>query len=260
MVVPTSYSGLIRVTVKKIDSSLHLDAGPPPAHVCVVHLEVAWEPRFHPMFIETQPTSLVAQDDQKRNLDVPEGGQGRAFIRGGCATEVDVRLPAPPRTATALALLKGRLAVIGPSKMLNFTFDKLKQDDESRKQTQDGVTVTLTEVKATGEEDDRIWTLGVQVEYPEGGPQFESFQSTLVNNEVYLEKDKGETKERFKPNVGTDTNQLSDTKSLIHYRFRDLPDQKQRIGNIGDWKLVYQTPGRIVEVPIPFEFKDVPLP
>jgi hypothetical protein len=31
-------------------------------------------------------------------------------------------------------------------------------------------------------------------------------------------------------------------------------------GKISDWKLVYRTPGRIVEVPVPFEFKGLDLP
>ena len=43
----------------------------------------------------------------------------------------------------------------------------------------------------------------------------------------------------------------------VSYRFatsNGKPPEK------GDWRLVYRTPARIVELTVPFEFKKVPLP
>ena len=44
-------------------------------------------------------------------------------------------------------------------------------------------------------------------------------------------------------------------RAVIQYYF--TPPEKTRLA---DWALVYQTPGRIVEASVPFEFRDLPLP
>ena len=48
--------------------------------------------------------------------------------------------------------------------------------------------------------------------------------------------------------------------NLERDRFIDQADKNQVLGKISDWKLVYRTPGKMTEMPVPFEFKDVPLP
>ena len=40
----------------------------------------------------------------------------------------------------------------------------------------------------------------------------------------------------------------------------DEPSEGKAKKKPSDWKLVYRTPASVVEVPIAFEFKDVPLP
>ena len=44
------------------------------------------------------------------------------------------------------------------------------------------------------------------------------------------------------------------------YRWNDDADKKILPGKPADWKFEYTTPGPVIEVPIDFEFKDVPLP
>jgi hypothetical protein len=259
-VLPVSYSGLFRVTVKRIDLNHLLESD---TRTCVIYLEVAWEPRFQPLFMETRPDSLVVQDDKGRALETPEGGKGLAGVAKRLAADIQVRLPAPKRSAAHLGLFKGKLAAMGASKMLTFTFDKLAKVEkatEARKETQGGVTVHLRELRPEGQGDDQIWTIGFLLEYPADGPKFESFQSWLGNNEIYLEKEKNGIKQRFPPNLGEESGDQSENKALVRYRFGDEPEKNLVLGKISDWKLVYRTPGKISEVPIPFEFKDLPLP
>ena len=45
-------------------------------------------------------------------------------------------------------------------------------------------------------------------------------------------------------------------KAILQYAFAD-PKGK---GTAADWALVYRTPGRIVELTVPYSFKNVPLP
>lgn len=258
--LPVSYSGLFRVVVKEIHLHQYLDAD---THTCDLKLEVAWEPRFQPLFMETRPDSLIVQDDKGRAIDVPEEGGGPAAIGRPMVHTTTVRIPAPQRSAKQLGLFKGKLSVTGPSKMLTFTFDKLSKIEkaaDAKKETKQGVTVNLRELRSEGGGGDEVWTVGLLLEYPADGPKFESFQSWIVNNKIYLEKETAGIKQQLPPNLGYETDDQSDTKAIIRYRFGDEPDKKLTLGKFSDWKLVYTTPGRIAEVPVPFEFKDLPLP
>jgi hypothetical protein len=258
--LPVSYSGLFRIHIKRIDVIQSLDMD---AHICSIRMDIAWEPKFHALFMDPKPDPLVVQDDKGRALDAPDENKGLGAIGGRHAAEIEVRVNAPHRNAAQLALFKGRLAVLGPSKTLTFNFDKLSKIEkkaEARKETQDGVIVNIRELRPEGEGDDQIWTIGLLLEYPPDGPKFESFQSWIVNNEIYLEKEKDGIKQRFPCNFGLETDEQSENKALMRYRFGDQPEKKLLLGKISDWKLVYRTPGRIAAIPIPFEFKDLPLP
>lgn len=258
--LPVSYSGLFRVTIKGLHLHHVLDSD---AHYCEINLEVAWEPRFQPLLMETRPESLIVQDDKGRAIEIPEEGKGPAPIGRPLARTIDVRIPAPQRSAKQLGLFKGKLAVLGPTKMITFTFDKLSKIEkaaEAKKETKEGVTVNLRELRSEGGGGDEVWTVGLLLEYPPDGPKFESFQSWIVNNQIFLEREQAGIKQQFPPNLGYETDDQSDTKAIIRYRFGDEPDKKLILGKFSDWKLSYRTPGRIVEVPVPFEFKDVPLP
>ncbi len=260
-VVPVSYSGLFRVIVKRIDTIQVLNSD---THLCIIYLEIAWEPKFRPLFMETKPDSMVVQDDKKHDVEIPDEGKGMAAIGKRMSAELVVRITAPHRSAQQLSLFKGKLAVMGPSETVTFTFDNLKKIDkaaQARKQTQGGVNLILRELAPEGPlEDEPAWKIGLLLEYPSDGPKFESFQSWLVNNEMYLVKEKDGIKQQFPPNLGYETDDQTEDKAFIRYRFGDDPARNLKLGNISEWKLVYRTPGRISEVPIPFEFKDVPLP
>ncbi|HLJ94357.1 MAG TPA: hypothetical protein VKU02_14315 [Gemmataceae bacterium] len=259
-VMPVSYSGLFRVAIKGLHLHHLLDAD---AHYCDINLEVAWEPRFQPLLMETRPDSLTVQDDKGRDIEIPESGKGPAAIGRPIVKTIDLRIPAPQRSAKSFSLLKGKLAVMGPIKMLTFTFDqlsKIEKANEARKETKEGVTIHLRELRSEGGGGDEVWTVGLLLEYPPDGPKFESFQSWIINNQLFLEREQAGIKQRFPPNLGYETDDQSDTKAIIRYRFGDEPEKKLTLGKFSDWRLVYRTPGRIVEVPVPFEFKDVSLP
>lgn len=255
-----SHNGLFRVAIKELHLHHFLDSD---AHYCDIKLEVAWEPRLQPLFLQIRPDTLTVQDDKGRAIEIPEEGRGPIPVGRPLARTIDVRIPAPQRSAKQLGVFKGQLAVTGPTKMITVTFDKLSKIEkaaEARKETKDGVTVSLRELRSEGGGGDEIWTVGLLLEYPPEGPKFESFQSWLINNQIYLEKEQAGIRQQFPPNLGYETDDQSDTKAIIRYRFGDEPEKKLTLGKFSDWKLVYRTPGRIVELPVPFEFKDVPLP
>jgi hypothetical protein len=261
LALPVCQSGLFRLTVKRVDANYILETD---ARQCVLHLEVAWEPRFQPLLMQTRPADMVLHDDKGHDLPIQEdeerGGLGAVGQRAGA--DLRVTLPAPPRAAGHLSLFKGKLGAVGPTKMLTFTFDKLskiEKKEDARKETQDGVSVSLREFRAEEEGDEQIWTAGLLLEYPADGPKFESFQAWLVNNEIALEKEQDGVQQRV-PYINYETGDQTENKAIIRYRFGDDPDKNIKLGKFSDWRLVYRTPGRITELPIPFEFKDIPLP
>jgi hypothetical protein len=152
-------------------------------------------------------------------------------------------------------LLKGAISVIGPTKMIAFAFDKLGTSTGSkgaRSETKEGVTMTLRDFRV---EPDR-WTAVIALDYPPDAPDFESFESWLVNNEIYLQKNGSST--RIPANGGYEIDDQAGHRAVMTYRF--IEDEKVTLGKPEDWKLVYRTAGTIVKVPVRFEFKDLPLP
>lgn len=247
------YSGMFRIAFQRITNFLDFQT---EAHYCQVHLEIAWEPRFQPLFLQSKPESIVVHDDKGVGLTVPENGNNKAPLQGQLSTEVQMTFQAPRRSALKLGMLKGVYEVTGPVKMLDFVFDKLaKVDKRTPKeqipmQVKEGVSVKLREF--TTESD--LWTVGFLLEYPPDGPEFESFESWLVNNQIHLEDKQGK---RFPPG-GYEIDEESARRAVVTYRF--VEENGLVLGKPENWKLLYRTPGLIAKVPIQFEFKDLPLP
>jgi len=261
--LPVSYDGLFRVSLRRITAVHELETD---QRFCTANLEIAWEPRFRPLFLESKPQSLVVTDDAKTQLHVDELPGGKVPVSGKTATSLELQFPAPPRKAAKLGVLKGTMTLVGPSKMLDFQFDTLAKEKAAKdpKQTNDGVTVKIRRLDLAADH----WTIEVALGYPEDGPKFESFQSWVVNNECFLKRADGSGE--FPCNGGYSIDSLGSNKAVLSYHFVDGRLKKTENGKVvnvklvrgkpEEWKLVYRTPGPMAEVPVTFEFKDVSLP
>lgn len=262
--MPISYDGLFRIAIRRLDLTRIID---PEAHFCTATLEIAWEPRFQPFFIQVDPDALEVKDDKGNpltNLTDQQGAKGQSTVGRRNALELEVRVPAPKRTSSCFSSFKGAMSVIGPTKMLTFTFDKLgriEKRPEARRQTIEGVTVSLTKLLIEEEAGESLWTTEIVLDYPPDGPKFESFQSWIVNNEIRLERRNGNKTDVFdEANGGYETDDITDNRARLTYRFTDDVERKLILGKPEQWRLIYKTPGQIVELPVKFEFKDVSLP
>jgi hypothetical protein len=162
-----------------------------------------------------------------------------------------------PRPETKLSLVQGELALVGASRMLTFSFgslEELQKDGSKRTHTVDGVTVKLKRLQLA----DDLWTAEMALEYPPDGPKFESFQSWLGNNEIYLKRLNGDG--RLPNNAGYSLESSSSNRAVLSYHFKDDKTKGVKRGKPADWQLIYVTPGVISETVVPFSFKDVPLP
>jgi hypothetical protein len=248
-----SYHGPFRVTLQRKVLIDDLVAG---SRQLIVTLELAWEPRFRAYLLETTPKSIAVQDDAKHDVPAADDG-GKAAVEGKLATTVELRMPAPPRSVVRLGLLRGEFTITGAGEMLTFTFDtlaQLKDDAKAREQQQKGVAVRLGKPVLT----DDLWTVEAQLEYPRHGPKFESFQSWIGYNEMFLQDPAGER--RFPNTGGYSLESTSSNRAVIRYHFIDKRREKLVRGKPADWRVVYKTPGLLLEVPVPFSFTDVTLP
>ena len=252
--LPISYSGIFRLSVTHLTADRTLGAGD-QGHFLTLNLELAWEPRFRPLFLESKPDSFEIQDEKGVALKTLDEGSGRRPLAARMVTHIPIRTEAPKRSANKLNLFKGSINVLGPGQMLLFSFDKLSKLEKGKagpSQTQQGVTVTLRDFEIEGEKNDQRWTAGLVLEYPADSPDFESFEQWLVNNDAYLEKlDK--SKHTIKP--GGYESDVREHKAIVRYIFDD-----ENLGKPEEWKLVYRTPGQILRLPVNFEFKDLELP
>lgn len=251
---PISYDGRFRLCAKKITTSRNLEIGGEDGRGGSTNLtvEVAWDPELFPLYLETRPHGLRLTVDSKTQT-VADEGSALTPVDGRIAVEIDLHLPVLPRRVAAIRSLEGKLSMIGPSKMLTFTFETLdrlvqtKANDPERQLSQEGVTCRILDVKLLA----KRWTVQVALEYPRGLKQLDTNQSWVVNNEMALESPDG--KKRL-PSTHYVLKSTSARGAVLEYHFLDVRSKPS------EWRLRYRTPANLVEMPIRFAFKDIPLP
>jgi hypothetical protein len=256
---PICYDGRFRLSVKKVTANrdLELDESSPRRGSTNLTLEVAWDPELYPLYLETRPHGLRLVDDRNKVQTLPDEGSSLAPVDGRIAVGIDLTLPAFPRSVQQIRSLEGELSVIGPSKMLTFHFDGLDRiarasaNDPERIRTRENVTCRILRVTL----DRDRWSVRVALDYPAGLKQLDSNQSWVVNNEMALESSDGK-KRVANPDYVLES--ASPRQAILWYHFRN----KEVIARSkpSDWKLSYRTPASLIEAPIKFAFKDIPLP
>jgi hypothetical protein len=239
------YSGPFRIQFKEI--AIVKNFATTAAGTATAQFDVMWEPRLRPMLLSLKNEDLKIVDDQGKEVK-PQVGQeaNETGLRAGnCAAEVNLNLIAPERAAKVLSSMKVKGMVTVPAGMKTFKFPSLAATNVSQKQGD--ITVTLE----SAEVDEQTWKVALVVAYPEGGPAFESYRQGLFNNRLWLQKPDGS---RFEHNGGYNNTGSDEGKISFEYMFVDAP------GKPSDHMLVYESPAKVVSIPLEFEFKDVPLP
>jgi len=244
------YDGLFRVSIRRITALHDFDTG---GRDLTAFLEVVWEPQLMPIYFDTRPLHLKVEDSKGKSLSVKAQGSQLVPADSRLSMQVDVPLPVVPRGDDKLALLEGEFTVRAPSKMLSFALgnlDALARGKFPAVNREEGTTCTITSIKL----DRTRWTVDVDVLLPEGGPGFESFQTWTANNELYLVNTKARV--RLSP-TSSDLIDSTSRKARLSYTF---DGKGVAPGKPEDFTMIYRAPASIVELPIRFQFKNVPLP
>jgi hypothetical protein len=239
------YSGPFRVQFKQISAVRDFDTGTATSNA---QFELAWEPRLRPMLLAFKPDSVQATTDEGKAVPraVMDESDDVALRPENPAAEVNLNLVAPDRSAREFKTFKVKGEVTLPAGIKMFKFKSLEAKDDTIKEGDIAVTLESTTIE------EGIWRVNVTVAYPGGGgPAFESYRQGLFNNRLWLQKADGS---RFEHNGGFNNTGSDDGKLSFEYLFVDAP------GKLADYGLVYETPSKVVTIPLEFEFKKIPLP
>jgi hypothetical protein len=238
------YAGPFRVELKQLGLARDFQTGSVTANI---QIEAAWEPRLRPMLLKLKYDELKIVDDQKKDiLPQAEMETDEVVVRPeNPVAEINLNLAAPAREAKSLRSLAVHAEVTIPAGIKVFKFPSLAQKNVTVKQGDVSLTLEETEV------DEQVWKVNVTLVYPGEGPAFESYRQGLFNNRLWLQRADGS---RFEHNGGFSNTSSDGGKLGFEYLFVDAP------GKPADYQLVYETPSKVITIPLQFEFKDVPLP
>ena len=240
----SSVSGAFRTVARQVTARLNLETG---QSVYDVQLEAHWEPRFPVFRVDAVPTITRATDDRGTVLT---STQTKARSQPTGATHaLPVRLGGLTRDSKKVSVLAGHYTVIAADKMLAFSFPDLTAKLPITLPTKDGVTATLKRI----EKDEKTWEIEIELKYPPGGPQFESFEADAWLSENTLRLVSPDVSKTFRPD------DYEARGNVLIYRFKE--DAAKGLANPAakGWSVVYETPAPLVEFQVPFELHDIPL-
>ena len=234
-----SIEGPFRISARAIDIRRDLISG---NSVYELTLEIAWEARLPVFRMDAAPSIEMSVDDAGRPITVKSVASRVAV--DGVATLAKVRLLGITRDSKQISLLKGSYQITAAEEMLRYQFDNLVRLPATVKQK--GVDITLKRFAKDGS----FWTADIDLLYPPGGPNFESFETFwLSRNSIALISPDGKK-------ITTGNEEING--SSVRYRFKESNDFKP--ANLNGWKLQYETTGAMREVNVKFELKGIPLP
>lgn len=237
-----SLDGAFRIAPKSVIARMDAITGETDYTLAV---DVQWEPRFPVFRIDAQPRLAQLLDDRGSKLEFKPASIKSAVSGYGYTSEI--RVQGLDRQSRSIASFIGEFTVTASPRMLAFEFADLTKLPATT--TIDGVKATLSKIVKR----ESVWELQFTVEYPNEPPVFESFESWTDRNTVRL--------------IAAEGRQISepDNQDLIMARksFRAAYRYAFKVANLTNtvgWKVIYTAPAPLVEFPVKFQLKDIPLP
>lgn len=255
----SAVSGPFRVVARQVVARYNLELG---QTVYEAELDAHWEPRFPVFRIDAHPTITKAADDQGRPLTAP-AVKSRVHP-GGFVHPMTVRLGGLTRAARKIAVLAGDFGVTAAPEMLPFRFTDLAAKGA-------GVLPPAVAARLNGQvaatlkrfafdKDTNTWEAEVEATYPAGMPHFESFESEWWLSENRLRLLAPNNGPAYLPESPEFDIRDGGRRVVAVYRFKADTLKGLTPAALKGWALEYVAPAPLVEVRVPFELKDIPLP
>ncbi len=177
--------------------------------------------------------------------------QLETLVREGISTaELEIPFELPQRSAKSVKLLKGKLVALVPGVMEDFRFDELPlaaggARPKAIAQRKAGTTVTVDSVRTNND----IWEVNLRIRFDAPSTALESHRSWVFNNQAYF-TDAAGTRLDF---GGLEQTLHTNEELGFKYLF-DLPNGPAKL------TFVYRSPLMVLEMPVEYEFHDLPLP
>lgn len=240
----SAVSGPFRIVARAVTGRLLLDQG---LTFHDVELDVHWEPRVPVFRIDTQPRITKAEDDRGTALR-SDGGSARHYPTSP-HTDMKFRLMGLTRESKQIATVAGEFRATAAEELLKVPFKNLG-GKFPMKQTVSGVQITVESFEKIG----GMWEAKLELTYPEGHPNFESFEEGkwLRDNRLRVV---GPDAAVYDPD--SDDVVASGRRVSAIYRFKLLANANPLANG---WSLVCETPSPLMEVKVPFVLKNIPIP
>jgi hypothetical protein len=241
-----TYAGPFRIETTRVGTQRSLRMA--DQNNLEVDLEISWEPRLRPVALSQSAEDFKAQGDD--GADVPTTAQNDVFnvevTAGSHSAEVTAPMELPARAVKEIASLKGRLAALVPGRLADLRFDKLAGAKDAVQEV-GGVKVTLSRVV----QNQALWEIHMRIRVGSIDDSAETSRGWVFQNITFMEGKDGETIDH----AGFETTMQNDEEAGFAYFF-ELPEG----ADIGDYTWVYRTPAAIVNLPVEYEIKGIPLP
>lgn len=241
---PQAYTtGPFRVGVSSVQSTLPF--GVQIGGQLQVSLQVAWEPRLKPVFMQIPMSSLAVEvEDGELAAANPQAAPEIPLNYGGSTTQVDLLLERPDREVKELKKLTGEFVIAVPGQSHKYEFKKFGNGARQSQKFGD-VAVILEGSRRNGS----VYEMRVKVEFGNSQGALDSFRGFILSNKAYLLGENGGRLE----NVGLQTYAITNNSVGIAYLF-------QINGDPNDYTLVYESPSSVSKQTVEYELSDIPLP
>lgn len=239
-----AYAGSFRLEPIRVQAVRNLRN--PDVQGCRVAMRVEWEPRLNPISITQDVADLKIVDDQGKSLAVEGQGMRGADVRPGASgIEVELPIALPDRKAEKIASLRGKLVALLPGRVETFQFDRRLDESAGMELRKAGCTVVLDRVRKNGD----LYQVLIRVRFDEAHESLESHRDWIFQNEAFIVDGKGQ---RIGHAALEATRQAANEVGVSYYY--PLKD------GLKGCRFVYRSPSMILELPVEYEIKNIPLP
>ncbi|MEX0586674.1 MAG: hypothetical protein WD176_08525 [Pirellulales bacterium] len=236
------YRGPFRLEVT--DLYARRNAREPAASTLKVGLQIEWEPKIAPIAVSQSLAKIEATlDDGRLEVINPKAQLDVTIAHGSRAAAIEIPFTLPPREAKRIKTLRGTLSFLMPGRIESFRFE----DFTTRKLKplrRGSASVNLIRAARVANQ----WQVQLDVLYDKTAGGVQSHYGWIYDDRGSL--------------IGPDKKQIRasrfDSDAIeggvrATYYF-DAPE------NLKNYAFVYETPTALFDLPIEYEFKDLPLP
>ncbi len=210
-----------------------------------ISLQVNWEPRLKPVFLEVPMGRMkVILDDGSELMSANPNAKPEVPVNGGAATQLDLQFARPSRSVSKLKTLKGEFTAAVPSEKHKYVFENFG-NGKRQSEKYGEVTVTLENARRNGS----VYEMRILAEFKDPNGVLDSFRGWILSNRAYLV----DAKENRIENVGFQTYTVSSEAVGVAFLFQINDDPNK-------YTLIYESPGMITRQTVPFELHDIDLP